>query len=99
MKKLLTIALCVMLTSVPIVAEDTNQAISLYEAEDYDAAVPLLQEAADQGNAEAQNKLGNCYFYGWGVDQDYEEALKWYQLAADQGLEIAQFNLGSMYVL
>ena len=105
MKKILAIALCLVLTSVPIAAEEktddtpsiTDQAVALYEAEDYDAAIPLLQEAADQGDPVAQNKLGNCCFYGWGVEQDYEEALKLYHLAADQGYPSSITNLGLCY--
>ena len=30
--------------------------------------------AAEQGDAEAQRKLGNCYFAGRGVPRDYVEA-------------------------
>ena len=35
------------------------------------------REAAEQGDAEAQNNLGTCYATGEGVAQSYEEALKW----------------------
>ena len=42
--------------------------------------------AAEQGLAEAQNKLGALYGDGKGVPQDYTEAAKWYRLAAEQGL-------------
>ena len=75
----------------------TDRALEFFEAEDYEAAVPLLQEAAEQGDPVAQNKLGNCYFNGWGVDQDYGEALKWYHLAADQGYPNSITNLGMCY--
>ena len=34
----------------------------------------------------AQNNLGRCYQYGFGVTQDYLEAAKWYRLAADKGI-------------
>ena len=99
MKRLFLAALCMVLAITPIhltKAEEavettkettsiTDQAVAFYDAEDYDNAVPLLQEAANQGDPVAQNKLGNCYIYGWGVEQDYEEGLKWYHLAADQG--------------
>ena len=75
----------------------TDQAQALLDAEDYEAAILLLQEAADQGDPVAQNKLGNCYSNGWGVEQDYEEALKWYHLAADQGYENSMTNIGQFY--
>ena len=53
--------------------------------------------AADQGNADAQVKLGFMYREGRGVTKDHSEALKWYRLAAQQGDWSAQSNLGSMY--
>jgi TPR repeat protein len=52
---------------------------------------------AEQGNAEAQNLLGEMYFLGKGVTQDYQEAAKWYRKAAEQGRANAQYNLGFMY--
>ena len=39
-----------------------EQAKPLLDAKDYEAAVPLLQQAAEQGNAEAQNALGEELF-------------------------------------
>ena len=56
-----------------------------------------LAAAAEQGDAEAQFKLGEMFEYGRGVRQDDEEAVKWYRLAAEQGHASAQFNLGFMY--
>jgi len=56
-----------------------------------------VKALAEQGNAEAQHKLGNMYRYGRGVSQDYAEALKWYRKAADQGYYLAQYDLGMMY--
>ena len=54
--------------------------------------------AADQGNADAQTRLGNMYFEGLGLPQDYAEAVKWYRMAAEQGYAEAQNVLGDMYV-
>jgi TPR repeat protein len=52
---------------------------------------------AKQGNADAQYKLGEMYYYGEGVPQDDKTAVKWYTLAAKQGNARAQNNLGLMY--
>jgi len=52
---------------------------------------------AEQGNANAQNLVGEMYFLGKGVKQDYQEAAKWYRKAAEQGDANAQYNLGFMY--
>ena len=53
--------------------------------------------AAEQGEAEAQLLLGDCYKTGAGVPQDYKEAVKWYRLAAEQENSSAQNNLGYSY--
>lgn len=40
-----------------------------------------LWKQAQQGEIEAQIKLGDCYYHGKGVQQDYVEAVKWYRKA------------------
>ena len=45
----------------------------------------------------AMNKLGECYQYGYGVEQDYQQAINWYQKAAEKGNGWAQDMLGSFY--
>ena len=59
-------------------------------------AVNWYQAAAENGNAIAQNNLGNRYNVGRGVPQDYAEARRWYRRAAEQGLAVAQNSLGVM---
>ncbi len=60
-------------------------------------AVNWYRKAADQGLAQAQCKLGECYYSGWGVEKDEAEAVNWYRKAADQGLAEAQYKLGRCY--
>ena len=48
---------------------------------------------AEQGDAEAQNKVGEMYDNGEGVPQDFAGAVKWYRKAANQGHADAQYNL------
>jgi hypothetical protein len=64
---------------------------------DDEMAVKLYTVAADNGNADAQFKLGKMYNLGEGVKQDYAEAVRLYSLAAAQGHAVAQFKLGKMY--
>lgn len=45
-------------------------------------AVLYYREAAEHGNAWAQNNLGLMYLNGRGVTQDYVEAHKWFNIAA-----------------
>ena len=54
-------------------------------------------QAAERGNAQAQNNLGLMYETGRGVRQDDAEAVRWYRQAAEQGYAEAQYNLGAMY--
>ena len=69
-----------------------------YESNDYSQAAKWFLKAAEQGDAQAQTKLGVMYFKGKGVPQNYNEAAKWYTKAAEQGDAKAQSSLGSMYV-
>ncbi len=55
------------------------------------------QEAAEEGDIDAQAELGYYYAKGIGVEQDEMEAFNWYYNAAEQGDVNSQFNLGVMY--
>ena len=54
---------------------------------------------ANNGDATAQDELGNKYEYGLGVTRDYFKAFYWYKKAAQQDYPPAQFSLGYMYLL
>lgn len=78
-------------------------------------ALRLYTLAAEQGNADAQTSLGDCY----GVSDTEScsannipdcildakgvgqeaEAVRWYRLAADQGHAEGQWNLGECYLV
>ena len=51
------------------------------------------RQAAEQGNAYAQNNLGVCYYNGEGVEQSYDEAVRWYEKSALQNNVTAMRNL------
>jgi TPR repeat protein len=58
----------------------------------------LLKRDADQGNANAQGRLGYFYETGrGGLAKDDREAARLYRLAADQGNASARNNLGGLY--
>ena len=59
--------------------------------------IEKLRLAAEQGNADAQVRLGIRYGDGVGVPEDYQEAVRWYCLAAEQGDAEGQVRLGFMY--
>ena len=56
----------------------------------------LVENAATQGDRDAQNYLGDAYFYSYKKD---EKAAFWYTKAAEQGLPEAQAMLGMLYLL
>ena len=63
----------------------------------YQEAFPLFQQAANAGNAGAQNRLGACYANGYGVALNHNQAVYWYRKAAEQNSDAAQYNLGYCY--
>jgi hypothetical protein len=65
--------------------------------DDHYFTVRLYQESAENGNSDAQYKLGLLYLTGNGALQDFTEAAKWLKLAADQGYALAQYELGLIY--
>lgn len=56
--------------------------------------ISLLRQLAQDGDATAQNELGERYFYGNGVEANMEEAAKWFLKAALQGNTAAEGSYG-----
>jgi len=65
-------------------ALEEKEAAEKKAREEKEAAEKLRKEA-EQGNAEAQFKLGNSYFTGQGEKQDDAKAAEWFGKAAAQG--------------
>lgn len=61
--------------------------LNYYKAKDYPEAVKWFEKSAAQGNAEAMNKLGECYYNGFGVDKDEKESATWDQKAIEKSYE------------
>ncbi len=66
-------------------------------AKNLQKAAELYTQAANMGDAEAQDELGDCYALGYGVAKDYKQAVHWYTQAANQGYAAAQYMLGEGY--
>lgn len=62
-------------------------------------AIRLYKLAAEHGDADAQNNLGEIYEMGRGTDRNLDEALRWYENAAARGLGPAQFNAGRLWAI
>jgi uncharacterized protein len=77
---------------------DLRKGLDAYEKEDYATALRELKPLAEQGNADAQNKLGLMYRLRQGVSEDYKISVKfWRQLATEQGNALAMHHLGWLY--
>jgi hypothetical protein len=68
-----------------------------YDRADYKSALRVWLDAAQAGDSDAQNNVGEIYERGLGDTPNYAAAVIWYQKAADQGYARAQFNLGTLY--
>lgn len=60
--------------------------------------IQAITKAAEQGDAEAQARLG--YYYGSGkvVKQDKAKGIEWTRKAAEQGIATSQVSLGLCYL-
>jgi Caspase domain/Sel1 repeat len=68
-----------------------------YDRADYATALKVWLPQAQEGDADAQNAVGDIYQKGMGLAPDYALAAAWYRKAADQGHSPAAINLGVMY--
>ena len=57
-----------------------------------------IKKMAEEGNADAQSKLGVLYASGVGMKMDKQEAVRWYRKSAEQGYPVGQWNMAFMYV-
>jgi hypothetical protein len=60
--------------------------------------VAATELAAEQGDIEAQFRLGSWYELGTGVTKDLEKAFHWFKKAAEQGDAFTQFLIGTWYI-
>ena len=68
-----------------------------YDAADPATALKIWMDSANQGDAQAQNRVGQIYELGIGLAPDYNQAAKWYEKAAQNGSRPAAINLASLY--
>jgi len=76
-----------------------DEGLEAYHYGHYETALREWRSLAEQGDVEAQIRLGYLYFDGRGVKQDYQEGVKWFRKAAEQGNAEAQGKLGIAYQL
>ncbi len=72
-----------------------KQGYKLQKERNYTEAIPLLNQAAEQGHIGAQYSLA---FIHMNVTQDYAQVVKWYlKIAEREDDALVQYVLGSMY--
>lgn len=62
----------------------TRKGLNFYNENSYEKALPLLKQAAEEGNCVAQYRLSQMYNFGKGTIADKEEALKWLTIVSKQ---------------
>lgn len=75
----------------------TDKAYEAYGSGDYKTAVKFAKLSANYENAAAQNLLGDCYYWGHGVDVNEFKAAEYYKRAADNGDSNAMCSLADCY--
>ena len=70
-----------------------QKGLHYYKEKNYQKALPLFEEAAKQGYAPAEFKVGYMYEYGLGVPQDYSKAAYWIKKAEKQ-----RYTKGEYYI-
>ena len=93
----LLIACAILPAALPVWAGPLEDGLAAYKKGDFDTAVRLLRPLAEQGEAQAEEKLGRMYQRGKGVPKNFERAVQWYQKAAEKGDAAAQGRLGFLY--
>lgn len=66
-------------------------------SEELQLALAACQQAASEGDVQAQYELGEFYYEGKHTPRDLAQALSWFEKASLQGHAQAQYRLGSMF--
>ena len=77
-----------------------QKALEFWQAENYPKAFDNFSAAANLGHVDAQNRLGECYLNGKGVEKNEKQAFDWFQnaLAQANGHPDANYNIACCYL-
>jgi len=94
---------CAAETMVERVERETAESmLRLYAFDGYPDNFPeiakRLQKEAQAGDAQAQSRLGELYFFGFGVPRDTVERAKWHRRGAIGGNRLSQHFLAQIYL-
>ena len=76
---------------------DRGGEFTAFDRADYKTALKVWMQQAVEGDAVAQNYVGEIYEKGLGVPPDFVTAKKWYERAAEQKNTNAYINLANLY--
>lgn len=87
--KIAVVALIIALAPSTVIAQKTQSQVN--------DTVNAIFTLAQQGNAQAQNKVGAWYYTGRNRPRDFKEALKWWTKSAQQGNALGLEYTGMCY--
>jgi hypothetical protein len=73
-------------------------AVQAWSRKDFEEAMRLHRQAAEQGDTDAMWRIGYLYGHGEGVPVDYVEAVRWFRKSADLGNHSGMHQLGVCYM-
>jgi len=76
---------------------DSVNSLRALKNKEYQVEFERLLPLAEQGDGEAQNRIGEMYEFGYGVSRDNDKALEWFRKAAEQDVVAAWHNVGRSY--
>jgi TPR repeat protein len=88
--------LSLLVSGAALAADPLADANALFEQKAYPQALQAYTKLANAGNAEAQQKLGQMYWYGEAGMVDEAKATAWFQKAAAKGNQVAVASLEVM---
>ena len=77
---------------------DMEYVEKLMNEKKYQEAFDYCIEFANDGDAEAQTRIGVFYYNGTGVEINYKKAFEWYTKGAELGNAPAMSHLGACYI-
>lgn len=98
----ITITLVTLFIFQALFAQDSQQLLehanALLREQNFEEAIPILKQAAENQSAEAQYNLGVCYQFGYGLEKDDSLATHWYLKAALNGWTDAEYKMSYAYI-
>lgn len=80
-----------------LVSTEERCAINRVDDDSLNMAIEACEQAADNGDLQAQFEMGELYLRGDRVEKDTDEALQWFEMASIKGHPGAQYQLGLMH--